>query len=70
MCPLAEVGVMGGLPAAGSRFGAAHNPDSVMVTSTMIDLIQVCQMIGWPQQNSTEFPAEGTLGCWIQVAQV
>jgi len=35
-----EVGVMGGIPAAGSRFGAAYNPDSVMMTSTMIDLIQ------------------------------
>jgi len=32
---------MGGIPAAGSRFGAAYNPDSVMMTSTMIDLIQV-----------------------------
>lgn len=35
-----EVGVMGGTPAAGARFGAAYNSDSVMVTSTMIDLIQ------------------------------
>jgi hypothetical protein len=32
---------MGGTPAAGARFGAAYNSDSVMVTSTMIDLIQV-----------------------------
>ncbi len=32
---------MGGIPAAGPRFGAAFNPDSVIVTSTMIDLIQV-----------------------------
>lgn len=37
---VAEVGVMGGIPSGGARFGAAHNADSLMPTSTMIDLIQ------------------------------
>ena len=32
--------MMGGIPAGGQCFGAAYNPDSVMPTSTMIDLIQ------------------------------
>ena len=36
----AEVGVMGGFPAAGPLFGAAYNPEAIMPTSTMIDLIQ------------------------------
>ena len=31
---------MGGFPAAGPLFGAAYNPEAVMPTSTMIDLIQ------------------------------
>lgn len=31
---------MGGFPAAGVLFGAAYNPEAVMPTSTMIDLIQ------------------------------
>ena len=31
---------MGGFPAAGPLFGAAYNPESIMPTSTMIDLIQ------------------------------
>ena len=35
----AEVGLVGGMPAGGMQFGAAHNADSVMPCSTMIDLI-------------------------------
>ena len=32
--------MVGGFPAAGPLFGAAYNPEAVMPTSTMIDLIQ------------------------------
>lgn len=35
-----EVGMMGGIPSGGHRFGASYNADAVMPTSTMIDLIQ------------------------------
>ena len=54
---------MGGIPAAGTRFGAAHNPESVMVTSTMIDLIQVCQSTGWVCWSPFGLHAEGSSGC-------